>query len=814
MKSFIAASVLLTTTFSFAAQAKPDVAGAAREIDALLAKDWAASKVTPNAPADDSVFVRRIYLDVVGRIPTVRETEEFMGAREKDKRSRLIDKLLASDGYVQHFFNYWADVLRAQTQGPQLGQITGAAYTNFIKEALRTNKPYDKFVQEMIAAQGKAWETGAIGYYMRDRGMPLDNMASTVRVFLGTRIECAQCHNHPFDKWSQMQFYKMAAFTFGIETQDYYGGTTTGVRELLRDKETAVRAQFKNPEMPKSKKDMTDADRQAYKADLHKVDEARREAIDKLHNEQRFYNQAITDVRDTMRYTAVSFQDKRKVTLPHDYKYEDAKPKAVVEAGTMMGHAVDTRPGETQLQAYARWMTGADNERFTKVIANRLWKKAFGLALIEPLDELMDNTVAVNPPLMKDLEKLMISLNYDMKSYMRVLYNTSTYQRQVTREEVAPGVVYHFNGPLLRRMSPEQMWDSFVTLINPNPDMPNLVSRELMEQRVLAAKKSADSVDSLTPEEMLKGIEVAAKKYEEQADGVKSRQKMIADAREESKKWEDEAAAATGAQKEALEAKALASKVKAKSISKELNELYGDARRAVVSEVFVPGQKKLFEKVTGKPFQTAALKTNGKDKEDAEPANMSGGDMMMMAAAGTKGEHVVIPGYDKVKKSKEEEAAAVETQKKAWAEEAEYYGIPEKQRKEYFRGRMQQTREYLRAAEIESPAPRGHYLREFGQSDREMIENSNSEASVPQALALMNGSLLPQIINHYSQLMLTVNKAPYPDEKVEAAYMALLSRKPTAKEKDLWLQAQDKGLSTMDDLIYALINTQQFIFIQ
>jgi hypothetical protein len=120
----------------------------------------------------------------------------------------------------------------------------------------------------------------------------------------------------------------------------------------------------------------------------------------------------------------------------------------------------------------------------------------------------------------------------------------------------------------------------------------------------------------------------------------------------------------------------------------------------------------------------------------------------------------------------------------------------------------------LRAAEIESPAPRGHYLREFGQSDREMIENSNSDASVPQALALMNGELLPQILHRYSQLMLTVGKAQSADEKIDAAYMAVLSRKPTAREKSLCLQAQDEGLSTVEDLIYALINTRQFIFNQ
>lgn len=82
-----------------------------------------------------------------------------------------------------------------------------------------------------------------------------------------------------------------------------------------------------------------------------------------------------------------------------------------------------------------------------------------------------------------------MSLNYDMKAYLRVLYNTSAYQRQVTREEIAPGIVYHFTGPILRRMTAEQMWDSFVTLINPNPDMPNEPLREAFTNRILGSQE-------------------------------------------------------------------------------------------------------------------------------------------------------------------------------------------------------------------------------------------------------------------------------------------------------------------------------------
>jgi len=185
-----------------------------------------------------------------------------------------------------------------------------------------------------------------------------------------------------------------------------------------------------------------------------------------------------------------------------------------------------------------------------------------------------------------------------------------------------------------------------------------------------------------------------------------------------------------------------------------------------------------------------------------------------MMSGGVRVEKIRIPGYDRKELTQEEKQALTQKLRATFNEEAAYYGIPEKERRNYVAEREKVNRSWLRSAELESPAPRGHYLREFGQSDRETIENANHEASVPQALAMMNGQLLPQMLSRYSQLMLTVNKAKYPDDKLEAAYMAILSRKPSQREKDAWLKAQENGLTSMEDLIFSLLNTQQFIFIQ
>ena len=765
-------ALLMLAVAGMTQAAKPDPLKAAAEIDAMLATDWQKHNLKGNEPAPDEVFVRRIHLDIGGRIPTHRETEEFLASKDPNKRQKLIDKLLSGEGYVQNFFNYWADVLRAQSNG-QAGAITGAAYTNFIKDSLRTNKPYDQFVREMVAAQGRSWENGAIGYYMRDRGMPLDNMANTVRIFLGTRVECAQCHNHPFDKWSQKQFYEMAAFTYGVETADYSAGPMTGLRDIQKNKEKEIR------EMEKA----------------HGKDAANK-ARDEYRQQTRYVNEALTRLRDHVRYTDASFNEKRELRLPHDYQYPDMKPKAVVKPVAMMGAAVTPGADKSPLDAYAGWMTSRDNLRFTTVVANRLWKKVFGMGLIEPVDELMDSTVAMNPDLMKHLEKLMVSMDYDMKSYLRTLYNTKAYQSKVTREEVPAGVEYHFTGPVLRRMTAEQMWDSFVALINPTPDMPNLPSREQIEQRITAARKYTDALNTLTPEEMLAGAEVSGQKYKEQSGKLQEIQKAVAQAREDG------------------------DKEKVKALNQESNALQRAVRASVNTNLVVPAMRKLAANVAGKSAPGAAAPA-GVDGAAASPGAaapaMADGSMMaanpMEMAMGLE-EKILIPGYDTAAKTDEQVRAEREAQQKVIEEEAAFFGVPEKKFRDYGRTRAAQMKNWLRSAEMESPAPRGHYLREFGQSDRETIENGNSDASVPQALAMMNSQLLPQIMDQYSQLMLTVNKAPYPDDKVDAIYKTLLSRMPTPREREIWLKAQDKGLTTLEDLIYSLINTQQFIFIQ
>ena len=198
-----------------------DLSVAAEKIDALVEAKLKEEGIEPNAPIDEATFVRRAYLDIAGRIPTIEEAENFHGSTYERKREQLIRDLLESDGHVSHAYNFWADILRINRGLGVNGRQAESAYQLWIKDAIKENVPYDEMVNSLVSARGQIWDNGAVGYYIRDRGMPLDNMSNTVRVFLGTRLECAQCHNHPFDVWTQMDYFHMAAFSYGMDARRY-----------------------------------------------------------------------------------------------------------------------------------------------------------------------------------------------------------------------------------------------------------------------------------------------------------------------------------------------------------------------------------------------------------------------------------------------------------------------------------------------------------------------------------------------------------------------------------------------------------------
>ena len=165
--------------------------------------------IVPSGPCDDATYLRRVYLDLLGTLPTAKEARRFLADNGNDKRTRLVDELLERPEYADYWALKWADLLRVDRL--QLGHKRAYLYYKWIRDSFAANTPLDQFASELVAAEGPVTDSPAAQFY--SVVSKPNELASTVsQVFLGVRIECAQCHHHPYDRWSQTDYYGMQAF--------------------------------------------------------------------------------------------------------------------------------------------------------------------------------------------------------------------------------------------------------------------------------------------------------------------------------------------------------------------------------------------------------------------------------------------------------------------------------------------------------------------------------------------------------------------------------------------------------------------------
>ncbi|MDV6032097.1 MAG: DUF1553 domain-containing protein [Phycisphaera sp. RhM] len=178
-------------------------------IDDLVYDKLSQLQIRVSEPASDAIFLRRVYTDVIGRLPSAQEAQQFLDSQDSNKREQLVDHLLEQPEYVDHWANQWADLLRPNPY--RVGIKAVLNYDNWIRQQFRENVSHDEFARRLITAKGSTWHNGAATLF-RDRRSP-DEVATLVsQLFLGVRLDCAKCHHHPFEKWSQHDFYSFAAF--------------------------------------------------------------------------------------------------------------------------------------------------------------------------------------------------------------------------------------------------------------------------------------------------------------------------------------------------------------------------------------------------------------------------------------------------------------------------------------------------------------------------------------------------------------------------------------------------------------------------
>ena len=185
-------------------------------IDDLVEQNLRRMNLRASGIADDAEFLRRVSLDVIGRLPTSAEAREFLQDKHEGKRARLVDRLLEMPEYADFWAMKWADLLRVDRQA--LGQRAAFAYFSWVRDSVAANKPLDQFAREMLTAEGPLTEQPA-GYFYKVVKKSGEMAASTSQVFLGIRITCAECHQHPYDRWTQRDYHGMRAFFDQVKTK-------------------------------------------------------------------------------------------------------------------------------------------------------------------------------------------------------------------------------------------------------------------------------------------------------------------------------------------------------------------------------------------------------------------------------------------------------------------------------------------------------------------------------------------------------------------------------------------------------------------
>jgi hypothetical protein len=264
--------LLVATCFLFggataAAQVPDGAAKLAGEIDRQLARRWVEAKVEPAPRSSDAEFLRRVYLDLAGRIPSVAETRSFLADVQADRRQRLIERLLASPRYAVHFAAVYRTLLIPEAGNNFLVRFQQGNFEDWLKQRLASNAGYDDLARRILTAKidpgagfgglGFGGEPSPLAFYSAKEYKPENLAAGAARVFLGVRVECAQCHNHPFADWKREQFWSFAAFFSGIESQQ--AGDVIVPKQDVTDKkeltvpgtQTVVQARFLDGSQPK-----------------------------------------------------------------------------------------------------------------------------------------------------------------------------------------------------------------------------------------------------------------------------------------------------------------------------------------------------------------------------------------------------------------------------------------------------------------------------------------------------------------------------------------------------------------------------------
>ena len=371
-------------------------------IDAEIAAAWQREKITPAELAGDAEFLRRVHLDLVGVIPTYDESIAFLGDGADDKRQRLIDRLLDDPRYAQQQADIWDLVLFGRNP-PGYGTDKREGFQQWLVRQFAENRPYDVWVRELLRAEGNSVEHGPPMYYVQYRNQPEDLTEVVTQTFLGVQLQCARCHDHPYESWKQVEFYGMAAFFARLQVVE--AGKQGNLNKYAIGEKSTGDVLFTGP--------ATDA--QPGKKG------------------------------DPVKPKFLLGDELMEPPLPEGFKeikFENNKPPSA--------------PQFSRKDQLADWIARPENPFFARAIANRLWAQYLGRGLVHPVDNMSESNEPTHPELLAALAAWLVEHKFDLKAFTRELVNCRTYQLS-SRGATAEAMPQWFQHARTRPLSAEEL---------------------------------------------------------------------------------------------------------------------------------------------------------------------------------------------------------------------------------------------------------------------------------------------------------------------------------------------------------------------
>jgi hypothetical protein len=414
------------------------------EIDEHVFARLKSLHIPPSPLCDDATFARRAFLDTIGTMPAPAEIRAFLADSRPDKRARLVDDLLQRPEFADFWALQLSDLLqnRRERDHDCRGSKGTRAMYEWLRQQMAVNRPWNALARDVLTATGDAVHVPQVGYFIvlmgeKQNVEESDVTDSVAQAFLGSRLGCARCHNHPLEKYTQDDYYHFAAFfsRTSLRRSNEIGKGAPAVLAMNRDAANTLRS---IDDLAKKIADAQDVVLAAKGADLSKP-EKELEAL--LKREQDLYSNL-----DGARKRPA------QVTQPRTGKPMNPQPldRSIAEIA----------PGQDAREALADWITDPKNESFSAAMCNRLWKHFMSVGLVEPVDDMRSSNPPSNPALLHALSTEFVSHGYDLKHIMRLILNSRTYELSSDSTPENEQEHHYFSHYYARRLPAEVMSDA------------------------------------------------------------------------------------------------------------------------------------------------------------------------------------------------------------------------------------------------------------------------------------------------------------------------------------------------------------------